>query len=180
MADTKISALSAAATLTGAEIVPLVQSAGNVRSTVADIVAFGAWTQIGSTVATTSGTSVSFTSIPATYSDLLFEILGVSHDSGSNQSLRIELSPDGSTWATAFIVGASTANTVTWYGGLLIPGYLKAAGMASASIGNLASDSTTGGTSTNNGWRIVAGIQAVRFSPSAGNFDAGSIKLWGR
>lgn len=64
MADTKISAMTAAALpLTGAELVPIVQSGTNKKTTVADIVgyqqAYGAWddttTQTGST---TQGTVV--------------------------------------------------------------------------------------------------------------------------
>lgn len=42
MADTKISAMTAASALTGAELVPLVQSGANVRSTVQDISDFNA------------------------------------------------------------------------------------------------------------------------------------------
>lgn len=42
MADQKISAMPAAATLTGAELVPLVQSGANVQSTIGDLRAFGA------------------------------------------------------------------------------------------------------------------------------------------
>lgn len=60
MADTKISAMTAASLpLTGAELVPIVQSGDNKKTTVADIAAFqksyGAWSdstdQAGSTVA---------------------------------------------------------------------------------------------------------------------------------
>ena len=42
MADTKISAMTAASALTGAELVPLVQGGVNVRSTVQDISDFNA------------------------------------------------------------------------------------------------------------------------------------------
>lgn len=40
MADTKISAMPSAATLTGAELVPLVQSGANVKSTLSNLTAF--------------------------------------------------------------------------------------------------------------------------------------------
>ena len=68
MADQKISAMPSAATLTGAELVPLVQSGGNVRTTISDLSAFtqstlgamGAWqdttTQTGSTTTPTAFT----------------------------------------------------------------------------------------------------------------------------
>lgn len=42
MADQKISAMPSAATLTGAELVPLVQSGANVKATIATLRAFGA------------------------------------------------------------------------------------------------------------------------------------------
>ena len=66
MADQKISAMPNAATLTGAELVPLVQSGGNVKSTLSGLAAFsrgnaGAYsstlTQTGST---TVGTALTF------------------------------------------------------------------------------------------------------------------------
>lgn len=66
MADTKISAMSAAGALTGAELVPLVQDGVNVKSSVIDIHnfrnAYGAWSdqtdQVGSV---TAGTPMIFT-----------------------------------------------------------------------------------------------------------------------
>lgn len=72
MADQKISAMPNAATLTGAETVPLVQSGANVKSTLSNITQFqrntysnaGAWsdttTQIGST---TVGTPFTFNTV---------------------------------------------------------------------------------------------------------------------
>jgi hypothetical protein len=74
MADQKISAMSPAAALTGAELVPLVQSGGNVRSTITALSAFtqstlgayGAWqdttTQTGST---TTPTAFTFNTVDA-------------------------------------------------------------------------------------------------------------------
>jgi hypothetical protein len=68
MADQKISAMPAAAALTGAELVPLVQSGANVQSTISSLSAFtqsslgayGAWqdttTQTGSTTTPTAFT----------------------------------------------------------------------------------------------------------------------------
>jgi len=139
----------------------------------------GGWTLLSS-VATTSGTSVSFTSMPATYNDLLFEVVGVSHNSGSVQSMRAELSPDGSTWTSALSIGFSVANTGFFYGGLFLPSYLNEAGIATANWANLASDNSASVAGSTITWRISAGIQAVRFSPSAGSFDAGSINLYAR
>lgn len=72
MADTKISAMTAAALpLTGAELVPIVQSGANKKTTVGDILAYsrsyGAWSdstdQSGSI---TEGTVVSFNTVDVT------------------------------------------------------------------------------------------------------------------
>lgn len=59
MADQKISAMPAAATLTGAELVPLVQSGANVQSTIGDLRAFGAaYGGFSSTLDQTGSTTV--------------------------------------------------------------------------------------------------------------------------
>lgn len=66
MADTKISAMPSAATLTGAELVPLVQSGANVRTTLSTFSAFsrgnaGAFSSsVTQTGSTTSGTPFTF------------------------------------------------------------------------------------------------------------------------
>lgn len=131
------------------------------------------------TLATTSGTSVTSAIIPATYSNLNIEILGVSHDDASNRSLRIELSDDGANWTAATIINGGVSAASTVYGGVFIPGYLKAGGIISAGAPALAADRTVANGITPFAWRIAAGIRYVRFSPAAGNFDAGSIKIWG-
>lgn len=60
MADQKISAMPAAATLTGAELVPLVQSGANVRSTLSSLSSFarGNGGAFSSTVTQTGSTTV--------------------------------------------------------------------------------------------------------------------------
>lgn len=66
MADQKISAMPSAATLTGAELVPLVQSGGNVQTTLSDISVFakgiaGAYSSsVTQTGSTTVGTAFTF------------------------------------------------------------------------------------------------------------------------
>ncbi len=138
--------------------------------------------QIGTTQTPSGVASSSITGIPTTYSDLLIEILGLSHDSGSNQSLRLELSGDnGATWTSPLSISAAAANTMTVYGGVQAGGYRKAAGSLFANTDNLASDLAVGAGNNNRVvWRIAAGINAVRLSFSGGNFDAGSWKLWGK
>lgn len=138
----------------------------------------GPWTQIGSTVNTTSGSSVSFTAIPTTFQDLMFVFEGVSPSGTAN--LQLELSDDGTNWTgtSALLSGILAASTV--YGAVIITGYRKAAGALHMALENAASDRTL----VNNGglrvWRIAAGINAARFSLSANAYDAGAIKLFGR
>lgn len=139
--------------------------------------------QIGATQTPSGVASSSITGIPDCYSDLLIEILGLSHTSGSNHLLRIELSGDnGATWTAAKNVVNAGAGSQTLYGTLNLPGYRKSAGsLIPPSLGSLTSDYTTGNLGgAAFSWRIAAGINAVRLSFSAGDFDAGSWKLWGK
>ena len=72
MADQKISAMTNASTLTGAELVPLVQSGANVKTTINDLSSFTQSTYLGygniyvasgSTAQTTSGTANTYTTL---------------------------------------------------------------------------------------------------------------------
>ena len=74
MADQKISAMPSAATLTGAELVPLVQSGANVQTTINDLSAFtesiysgygDIYVASGSTSQTTSSTANTYTTLTA-------------------------------------------------------------------------------------------------------------------
>ena len=140
------------------------------------------WTLI-ETIATTSGTSVTFDNIATTYQDLKFEFLGVSHAAGT-LLLYMELSPDAATWTSQMTVCSSWTASQGLYGAVEIAGHTMAAGVAHATLADLSSvDNAASGSATSFdvAWRVSAGITAVRFGPSGGvAFDAGSIKLWGR
>ena len=78
MADQKISAMPSAATLTGAELVPLVQSGANVQTTINDLSAFkestysgygNIYVASGATAQTTSGTANTYTTLTAFTTD---------------------------------------------------------------------------------------------------------------
>lgn len=78
MADQKISAMPSASTLTGAELIPLVQSGVNVQTTITDIADFTTATNLGygeiyvanaSTSQTTSGTANTYTTLTAFTTD---------------------------------------------------------------------------------------------------------------
>lgn len=138
--------------------------------------------QIGATQ-TPTGASSSITSIPTTYSDLLIEVLGLSHDNGTTQFFRIETSADGATWSTATnISNTAISNSVPIYGSVEISGYRRGSGRIFSSIGDVPSDNqiATSNSQIGRPWRHSSGINAIRLSWAAGNFDAGSWKLWGK
>lgn len=138
--------------------------------------------QIGTTQTPSGVASSSITSIPDRYSDLLIEILGLSHDSGSNQQIRLDLTPDnGGTWVGPVSFGGLLAASATSYGNFVIPGYRRGAIVAQHQSASLTADNTAGtGGGTAAPFRISAGVNGVRLSWGGGNFDAGSWKLWGK
>jgi hypothetical protein len=156
------------------------------------------WATLLDTKATTSGANVSFTSIPATYDDLLFEFLGVSHNNAaSNLTMQVSVNNGGSYTATSmtgivrgsgtvtnsavttgFILqGATTASAAIVYGTLQIRQYaLAAAGYFNGYL----TRSDAGFFDDFAGFiNKSAAIDAIRINTSAGAFDAGSIKLYG-
>jgi len=70
LADQKISAMPAAAALTGAELVPLVQSGANVRSTVSNVGAF--YTNRIALLSSTTQTALADTATVITYDTVAF------------------------------------------------------------------------------------------------------------
>jgi hypothetical protein len=137
------------------------------------------WTEIASVTPTGTGT-VTFSSIPQTYQNLMLLFEGVSHDSGSNQSLNISVSPDGSAFGTAhsLVILATAASVYT--GGVRIDGYRNSAGPVAGGITTGASAIIGAGNATTpNVWRCAGGIQALRAQWSGGNNDAGTYRLMG-
>ncbi len=138
-----------------------------------------AWTQIANT-ATTSGSSKTFSSIPQTYNDLMLVLAGVS--ASATHDLQIELSDNGTNWTTVKAMSkvGGVAATDTHYGIISIPAYRRVAGGILANIINLTANLTAESSITRAiAWRIAAGIAHIRVSVSAGNFDAGTIYLYG-
>lgn len=142
------------------------------------------WVQIGSTINTTSGSSAAFTSIPTTYSDLLLVFEGIRHNSGSNQQLTLELSPDGTTWTAAWALNASGASASgTIYGALTFARYRGSAGVVLGALNDIPADNATAANNVSGSgraWRMSAGIQALRIGVTGGAFDGGALKLFGR
>lgn len=143
----------------------------------------GGWTQIGAAANTTSGSAVSFTSIPASYLDLVLLFEGVSHNNGSPTTLTIELSDNnGTNWTPGTSASASTfAAGDTVYGRIDIPCYRLPAGALQTQIAALAADRTVGtNAAQSRQFRLAAGINAIRIGLTAGAFDAGTIRLFAR
>lgn len=141
------------------------------------------WQQIGATQTPSGVASSSITSIPDRFSDLKVEFLGLSHDSGSNQTLRIELSSDnGGSWTTAVnLFGGAQAAAATMYGAVTMVGYRHVSGVILGQMSSITADNTVGAAGGGGlGWRLSAGINGIRLSYTGGNIDAGSWKLWGR
>jgi hypothetical protein len=125
---------------------------------------------------TTSGTSVSFTSIAATYRNLCLVFNGVSGT--ATGAMQIEFSHNGSSWSSVLSVYSSTSAANTYYGGIFIPDYANTTGgLCVVGLANLSSapSAATNSASINGIARRVAGVQAIRISLTS--FDAGSIDL---
>ena len=149
-----------------------------------------------STVTTTSGANADFSSIANTYDDLLVELLGVSHDNGASQSLRVQFSDDNgsnfksvtgatrgsgtvsnSATTTPLLTGTALASSAVIYGSIIIRGYKDTSngyfnGYVTRSDAAFFDD-FAGFISKS------TALNMLRFNWSAGNFDAGSIKLYG-
>lgn len=131
----------------------------------------------------TAVASVTFSSIPATYENLYLDINGLSHDNGASQSLRMEISNDGATWSAPFIISRTAqAAAFVFRGGIFVAGRKRNGG---ALVGGTMETTTTpqiDGVNTT-GWpgafSCAGGINHVRLSFSAGDFDAGTVALYG-
>lgn len=145
------------------------------------------WTQIATT-ATTSGTSWAFTSIPSTYSRLLFVIKDFSTNSA--ESMQIEFSANNGTNYSTPVTFGTTGNAASnsFQGTVEIPRYTGDQGVAyasnitgmGASPASLLDGAFTSSRGQNVLWLVTGGINAIRFKGSAGGTgDAGSITLYG-
>lgn len=155
-------------------------SSGTKRVCVGPIAKMGGW-QLLETLTTTSGTSVTSAIFPPWVSDLLFQYNGVSHSNGTSTTMTAALSSDNSTYTGTAALTASTANTATWYGQGKLLNRKLGAGTLFSSSGNLTSNnSINSNNSQAYAWRLSGGVNYARFAMAAGNFDAGSITIYGR
>lgn len=139
----------------------------------------GQMTQIGSNVATTSGSSVTLASIPSYYSDLVLLLKGAS--GSALATWNIELSDNGTNWTSTWPMFTSVDAATALYGAIVISGYCQGTGLIMRAALGLSNRSINdGGTSKDTAWRVDAPITHIRLSLSAGSFDAGAVALFGR
>ncbi len=156
----------------------------------------GGFATLLDTQSPSGGANCDFSSISSSYDDLLFEIYGLSHDNGAAQNFRVAFSDDnGSTFKniTGMARGSSSVSTsattplsllsgtvnssTTVFGHLWVRNY-KATdnglvhGVFTSSTGAL-NENATGFISK------ATALNMVRFNFAAGNFDAGTVKLYG-
>lgn len=123
-----------------------------------------------------TGTTYTVTGLGGYKSFMIF-LRDVSHNSGSGQSFRVELSGNaGSTWGSPLSPSGGTsytaANAIT---GLFFISNIDQTNNQTAVISNIFT--VVGSTFTDTSTR--GPIDALRFSFSGGNFDNGSIDIYG-
>lgn len=151
-----------------------------------DALAGGGWTEITSTPVAGTPTTIDFTGIPSTYNELLIFADGVSHNHGSLQTWNFQVSNDnGTTWSSSrssggTYSGATPADVIfhVFHAQDDNP-YFLTGNWVSSSLGSSPSTYPMGnfnGIATAN----TGGIDAFRIHPSGGNFDAGTVTIWGK
>ena len=166
------------------------QSNGTTQFTVSSTGAYGQLKQ-GTAVATTSGTSVDFTSLPSWVKRITVMFAGVSTNGTSN--LLVQLGA-GSVTSSGYVGGSWGANTTNTAAttGFLATGINAATRINSGvmTISNMGSNTwaenvvtfDTGGDNTNNGGGYIAlggTLDRIRITTVNGTdaFDAGSVNI---
>lgn len=132
------------------------------------------WTQVATSTPTGTG-AVEFTGLHLLdWNDYLIVFDAVSHNNGSSQTITIAVANVGS-FGSGVTASNSIAAAASWSGAVYLPGFKHAAGMWVAGL--LSSTTTT----VSSGWASPsARSQGIRVATSAGNFDAGTITLYGK
>lgn len=141
----------------------------------------GGWASLGS-LATTSGTSATFSSIPDTYAELALMFNGVSQSSASI-TFSIEISNNnGGAWSTARGVSNLTAATATLRGLILFEDYAADIGYMFGGLANIGTtlELSSPLTAISYVTTHTGGIDAIRMSIAGATLDAGSVTLYGR
>jgi hypothetical protein len=158
------------------------------------------YTLISANTLSTTATSVTFSSIPATYTDLVFRISARGDFAANGGKIRVEVNGDTATnysWTEIYATGTtdtSARNTnktdMDFYSTnyaldgtnlfsnteIYIPNYLASANKPMNGFGVSERNSTTANViaTTANLWRNTAAITSVKFSPASNSFVSGS------
>lgn len=148
------------------------------KARIAAAVAARAPQQIGSTISTTSGTTITINNLLATdFNHIYVELLGVSVSALA--WLQANFSDNGSTWSANTPLIQTSATDVL-YGSIFLPNFRRDAGQFIFGIRNLAANRSADGSGGGVGaWRLTNGVNHFRIGRDTGNFDAGQVRAWG-
>jgi hypothetical protein len=150
-----------------------------ITGTTLDAAGSSSMTLLG-TLTTTSGTTQSLTGIAAGYRKLYIELDGVSNSVSSSSTLSVSLSStNGAAYGTAGQLVASTLSSDTISGWIEIGNVSSTNANAKSAIGAIAVNTVLTGISRLTPTNTGAQVNAIQFSFSANNFDAGSIRIYG-
>lgn len=143
----------------------------------------GTWTLIGS-ISTGSGSSKT-QALGATYKELRIVLDGISLSSGS-EYVRVAITDDGVTYGTAVRISAALNSTNDVISGTAI---IMNTGVASTTkyvVPNTHLETSAGAYSTSSHYTTVGAdgsengvTNSIKFTPSSGSFDAGTITVYG-
>jgi hypothetical protein len=120
-----------------------------------------------------TGSSVTISGIPTGSTDLVIDLVGVSHNRNTTATLRMAVSADGVSWSAPSAVAAFN-KAWPYIGHIVLAGYEGDLGVASRiQPDNMAL--SLAAFVTDFGWVCPGGVQHVKLSWSAGSFDAGTI-----
>ncbi|TPK15162.1 collagen-like protein [Mesorhizobium sp. B2-5-9] len=144
------------------------------------------FTQIAS-LACGTGATVDFTSIPQIYDELMILFEGAVPATSSTMGIKIS-NDNGANYSTTPITATGTvATTGGLYGSFAIKGYRKDASYVIFGAANSASVPVSGIAAVISGVTAfqrlllhVGGLNAIRLNFASGNFNGGTIKLFGR
>lgn len=137
------------------------------------------WTQIATSTPTGTGT-VTFSGISTAYQELMLVFSGVSHNNGGNTNLRLTVSPDGVSYGTGADLILSAPASSAYKGSAVLAGVRYDAGHVSLGMTASIADPVVASGDSTLAWVCTGGITAVRVAWGAGNFDAGTVTIYGR
>lgn len=140
------------------------------------------WSLIESIAA--SGANVTFSNLPRSFGELLIVAEGVSHNNGTSTSLEFRFSDDGGAKFTAAgaVISNAIAASSAWYGQAHIWDFQQETGNVISGINSSGASAPALGLATARMaiWRASGGMDAIRLSANAGNFDSGTFHLLGK